>query len=109
MDDTAGPITVIMTYIAILMCVDLHSDKMFLNTWSQSCRFYSFLLLFRISDTLQTHAVSSCTFDVSLLVLSAANSHLEHPDVLHRAETPQPRELCEGENVHANTKKLKSK
>ena len=41
---------------------------------------------------------------VFLLVVSAANGYSEHPDVLHRAETPQPRKLCEGEkNTHTHT------
>lgn len=35
---------------------------------------------------------------VFLLVVSAANSYSDNPDFLHRAETSQPRELCEGEN-----------
>ena len=40
----------------------------------------------------------------SLLVVSAANIYSKHSDFLHRAETPQPRELREGENAHTHAR-----
>lgn len=42
-------------------------------------------------------------FDWLPVVVSAANGYSDDPDFLHRAETPQLRELCEGEIGHAHT------
>lgn len=44
-------------------------------------------------------------FDRLPVVVSAANGYSDDPDFLHRAETPQLGELCEGEIEHTHTHK----
>lgn len=43
-------------------------------------------------------------FDWLPVVVSTANGYSDDPDFLHRAETPQLRELCEGEIEHTHTR-----